>query len=173
MTMHKCIQGLTDWLMILKLAGRFQITRYQPYHITPFSLTTVHLDSYQVKLSRKRTFHYFTTAGILFNKNCTENGKCDECHLSSRYLWGRVHEVKASRSCTLRDLSNRTMLARLVRWISGTVLFNISFLYTDSVYRRKHWLCVGGGGLVGVRTGVIEQQCVCLSVCVHIERCKA
>ena len=45
------------------------------------------------------------------------------------YLRGWVHKV--SKSSTPRDLRSN-MLARLVRWISGTVDFNISFLYPDS-----------------------------------------
>ena len=52
------------------------------------------------------------------------------CIYMYMYLRGWVHKV--SKSSTPRDLRSN-MLARLVRWISGTVDFNISFLYPDSV----------------------------------------
>ncbi len=39
----------------------------------------------------------------------------------------------SSKFFTPSDLSNKTVLAKFVRWISGIVLANISFLYADSV----------------------------------------
>lgn len=38
------------------------------------------------------------------------------------------------RSCTPSDFSSSTTLARLVRWISGTVVVSSSFLYALWVY---------------------------------------
>jgi len=43
-------------------------------------------------------------------------------------LRGRVHEVEVRRFLTPRILRRRTTSARLVRWISGMVLINISCL---------------------------------------------
>ena len=46
----------------------------------------------------------------------------------------------SSRFCTPRDFSKSTTFARLVLWISGTVVIRSSFLYECSVYSRKHCL---------------------------------
>ena len=37
------------------------------------------------------------------------------------------------------NLHRLTVVPRLVRWISGTAVPSISFLYADSVYSRKHF----------------------------------
>ena len=42
----------------------------------------------------------------------------------------------SSRFFTPSDLSSSTVFAKFVRWISGIVFSNSSFLYAISVYRR-------------------------------------